>query len=148
MEEVQSVSFCFQKPLALSLRTRTQLESLERWKGNELRSNSNQIRHIHTMQSRISAFSKSSSSSSSSPKPVTPPPIVTDGNDDELIVWEKTQHQYVTPISKELQTRKGILFFFFVLGFEVFGCQEKVFHFFRYFVSGFASIKRIRKRVL
>ncbi|TQD78506.1 hypothetical protein C1H46_035935 [Malus baccata] len=85
-----------------------QLESLERWKGNELRSNSNQIRHIHTMQSRISAFSKSSSSSSSSPKPVTPPPIVTDGNDDELIVWEKTQHQYVTPISKELQTRKGI----------------------------------------
>ncbi|KAM1808473.1 hypothetical protein ACFX11_031354 [Malus domestica] len=46
------------------------------------------------MQSRISAFSKSSSSSSSSPKPVTPPPIVTDGNDDELTVWEKTQHQY------------------------------------------------------
>ncbi|TQE05725.1 hypothetical protein C1H46_008631 [Malus baccata] len=47
------------------------------------------------MQSKISAFFKpSSSSSSSSPNPVAAPPLLSNENDDELTVWENTQHQY------------------------------------------------------
>ncbi|KAM1763533.1 hypothetical protein ACFX11_002870 [Malus domestica] len=47
------------------------------------------------MQSKISAFVKpSSSSSSSTPNPAAAPPLLSNENDDELTVWENTQHQY------------------------------------------------------
>ncbi|KAM1006018.1 hypothetical protein FF1_002811 [Malus domestica] len=47
------------------------------------------------MQSKISAFFKPSSSSSySSPNPAAAPPLLSNENDDELTIWENTQHQY------------------------------------------------------